>query len=362
MNLDVKVLYRDDLEIIDPESQDYYQYMVAFLGQAKCESAGAINNMSNSFNSRGLLLPDPDLTHFSTSRKWMPGHIRHLIKVAKPERSFSDTELITILREMDPAKSKDKFLRYLHEYLQSKLANKRDVRIIQNACSTLSKGNIPLPAIEGVTQWSVPVVRELADMCFEKFGGIQPDTVITPPVDKKVPIPSPEHKNEFDQWFLKKLKSNQYNFDTFSAKLKESGRIVTISPIEGISFHDVPEKADWLLYYVYHHGFNRKEIDDNAFTNTLYQMLERIKSREKHLELYNSLIYIASTWSGLRSLAYIESLKRHNIRLPDDLINHTLKGRLIEMHQRAKALQESGWISADIDLTRSKAKVRTSKP
>ena len=167
---------------------------------------------------------------------------------------------------------------------------------------------------------------------------------------KKTPIPSPENKDEFRNWFLNKLKNNQFNFNTLSAKLKESGRLVTISSIEGIAFHKVPEKYDWLLYYVYHYGFDRKEIYDQAPTSTLYQMLRRITSREAHKDLYNRLLYVVSTRNGLKSLSFTDRMRKYGITLPADLTGLTLKDTLTEMHSRAEELKATGWLSADIDL------------
>lgn len=350
MKLDVKVLYRDDLKIIDPKSADYYLFTVDLIGKSEFKSESSISNMANSFNHHKLPFPEPSHTHFSPSEEWLPGHIRHLIKTAFPKRALSNVELIKVLRVINPMKSNDTYLLYMHEYFQSKLANKQNTRLFENCCSTLSKGNIPLPAIEGMTQWSTPAVRKLAKICADKFGGIQPETIVPePPLGKRTDIPhSPA---EFLDWFLKKLTNNRFNFSEFSGKLKYSNYIVTIIPIEGIEFNSVPQKPDWLLYYIYHYGFDKKEIYEQAPTSTLYQMLIRIQSREKHTELYNNLLYAVSTRNSLRSLSYTENMKRHGLTLPEDLTELTLKGALSEMHKRAIKLQANGWLAPDIDLS-----------
>ncbi|WP_163372045.1 hypothetical protein [Endozoicomonas acroporae] len=350
MNLDVKVLHRRDLAIINPKSEDYYQCMVDFLGKSTIESPQHVINMVKSFNKYGFPFPEPCSRYFFPSKEWLPGHIRHLVRVAKPEQSFSDCELIKILRVLNPVELQDTYLHYLHEYLQNRLVKNQGPRILQNAISTIRQGNIPLPAIEGITNWNILTLRKLADLCVKKFGGISPETVAPyPSVGKKDVIPT--SPDEFADWFINKLTKYQFNFINFDSTLKAANRIVNISPIEGITFNPVPQKADWMLYYVYHYGFDKKEIYHQAPTHTITQMLKRITSRKKHSELYDKLLYVSSTASGLRSLSIIRSLKKNNIKLPDDLMDYSVKDQVTEMHARAKKLQESGWLAADIDLS-----------
>ncbi|MBO9481571.1 hypothetical protein [Salinisphaera sp. G21_0] len=350
MNLDVKVLLRKDLAILTPKSEDYYQCMIDFLGKSPIESPQHVINMVKSFNKYGFPFPEPCSRYFLPSKEWLPGHIRHLVRIAKPEQSFSDSELIKVLRVLNPVELQDTYLRYLHEYLQNKLVKNQGPRALEKAFSTIRQGNIPLPAIEGITNWNILTLRKLADLCVKKFGGISAETVAPyPSVGKKEVIPT--SPDEFAHWFLNKLTKYQFNFISFDSTLKAANLIVSISPIEGITFNPVPQKADWMLYYVYHYGFDKKEIYHQAPTNTVYQMLKRITSRKKHSELYDKLLYVSSTGCGLRSLSIIRSLKRHNIKLPDDLIDYSVKDQVTEMHARAKKLKESGWLAADIDLS-----------
>lgn len=350
MTLDVKVLHREDLAIIDPESEDYYQYMIDFLGKSTIESSLHVINMTNSFNRHGFPFPEPCRRYFLPSKEWLPGHIRYLVRVAKPERSFSDYELIKVLKVLNPVELQDTYLRYLHEYLQNKLVKNQGSRVLENAIGHIRQGNIPLPAIEGITSWNILTLRKLADLCVEKFGGISAKTVAPyPSVGRKEVIPT--SPDEFADWFLNKLTNCQFNFNNFDGRLKTANLIVNISPIEGITFNPVPQKADWMLYYVYQYGFDKKEIFHQTSSTTLYQMLKRITSPEKHSELYDKLLYLSSTWSGLRTHSYLRKLRTHNIKLPDDLMYYTGKSRIIEMHARAEKLKESGWLAADIDLS-----------
>ncbi|MBO9493930.1 hypothetical protein J7438_07500 [Thalassotalea sp. G20_0] len=352
MKLDIKTLYRQDLAIINPKSEDYYQYMIDFLAKSTVESSNHISNMAESFNLHGFPFPEPCSRYFLPSEKWLPGHIRHLLRVAKPERPLSDWEFIKVLRVLNPVESLDTYLLCLHEYLQNKLVKNNRGRILENALNSIKDGShpIPLPAIKGITSWNIFTLRKLADLCVEKFGGIS-IKMVTPhsSVGKKEIIPT--SPGEFATWFLNRLTRYQFNFSNFDGKLKRTNRIVNISPIEGITFNPVPQKADWMLYYVYHYGFNKKEIYHQASTRTIYQMLKRITSRKKHSELYDKLLYVSSTGCDLRSLTVIRSLKEHNFKIPDDLMDYTVKDQVTEMHARAKKLKESGWLAADIDLS-----------
>ncbi|MBO9481573.1 hypothetical protein [Salinisphaera sp. G21_0] len=350
MNLDVNLLCREDLAIINPKSEDYYQYMIDFLGKSTIKSSKHVINMTDSFNKYGFPFPEPCSRYFLPSKKWLPGHIRHLLRVAKPERSFSDSELIKILRVLNPVELQDTYLRYLHEYLQNKLVDNHGPRILENALCTINQGNIPLPAIAGFTSWNILTLRKLADLCVEKFGGISAKTVTPyPSVSKREVIPT--SPDEFSAWFLNKLTNNHFNFNNFDGKLKAANLIVHISPIEGITFNPVPKRADWILYYVYQYGFDKKEIFHQTSSTTLYQMLKRITSRAKHSELYDRLLYLSSTWSDLKASSYLTTLRTHNIKLPDDLMYCTAKSRMVKMHARAEKLKESGWLAADIDLS-----------
>ncbi|WBA79797.1 hypothetical protein [Endozoicomonas sp. GU-1] len=352
MNLDVNVLCREDLAIINPKSEDYYQYIIDFLGKSIIESSKHINNMTNSFNKYGFPFPEPCRRCFLPSKKWLPGHIRHLLRVAKPERSLSDGELIKVLRVLNPVELQDTYLRYLHEYLQNKLVDNPGPRVLENALSSIKDGPhpIPLPAIAGFTNWNILTLRKLADLCVEKFGGISAKTVTAyPSVSKREVIPTSH--DEFTAWFLHRLTNNQFNFNNFDGKLKTANLIIHIPPIEGITFNPVPKRADWILYYVYQYGFDKKEIFHQTSSTTLYQMLKRITSREKHSELYDRLLYLSSTWSDLKASSYLTTLRAHNIKLPDDLMYCTAKSRMIKMHARAEKLKESGWLAGDIDLS-----------
>ncbi|MBO9493928.1 hypothetical protein J7438_07490 [Thalassotalea sp. G20_0] len=350
MNLDVKVLHRKDLAIINPESEDYYQYMIDFLGKSTIESSLDTIKMTNSFNRHGFPFPEPCTRYFLPSKEWLPGHIRHLIRLAKPERSFSDYQLIKVLKVLNPVELQDTYLRYLHEYLQNKLVKNQGPRVLENAIGYIRRGKIPPPAIQGMTSWNILTLRKLADLCVKKFGGVSAKTVVPDPsAGKKEVIPTSPDK--FAHWFLNKLTNCQFNFNRFNGNLKTANLIVNISPIEGITFDPVPQKADWMLYYVYQYGFDKKEIYYQAFSTTLYQLLKRITSPEKHTELYDRLLYLSSTCSGLHTHHYWKKLKEHNIKLPDDLMNYTVKSRIIEMHARAEKLKESGWLAADIDLS-----------
>lgn len=355
MNLKITVFFHDDLSIIDPGSEDYYQFMLELLRNSKLESARDFEIKSTSFNTHGFPFPEPCKRYFFPSEIWLPDHIRHLTRVAKPEKPLSDCELIKVLRVLNPVESPDTYLRYLHEYIQNKLVNNHQgTAVLANAISTLRKGKLPLPAIAGITSWNMPTLRNLANFCAEKFGGVSVETVAArPSVGKKDVIPS--SPDEFSAWFLKKLTNNQFIFNNFSGKLKASNLIVNISPIKGITFNTVPQKSDWLLYYVYHYGFDKKEIYLQAPSHTLYQMLKRITSREKHSELFNRILYVCSTWCGFRSFSFINSLKKHNIKRPDDLLDYPVTAMMIEMHARAEKLKESGWLAADIDLSNPRA-------
>ncbi|MGI2025713.1 hypothetical protein [Endozoicomonas acroporae] len=350
MNLDVKVLHRTDLAIINPKSEDYYQYMIDFLGKSTIESSMDVIKMTKSFNKHGFPFPEPCSRYFLPSDEWLPGHIRHLIRLAKPERSFSDYQLIKVLKVLNPVELQDTYLRYLHEYLQNKLVKNQGPRVLENTIGYIRRGNIPPPAIEGITSWNILTLRKLADLCVKKFGGISAKTVVPDPsAGKKEVIPTSPDK--FADWFLNKLTNCQFNFNRFNGGLKTANRIVHITPIEGITFDPVPQKADWMLYYVYQYGFDKKEIYHQTSSTTLYQLLKRITSPEKHTELYDRLLYLSSTCSGLQTHHYLRKLKEHNIKLPDDLMNYTVKGRMIEMHARAEKLKESGWLTANIDLS-----------
>ena len=353
MKLDSKVLYRQDLAIINPKSEDYYQYMIDLLAKSTVESSNHVANMTDSFNIQGFPFPEPCSRYFLPSEKWLPSHIRHLLKVAKPERPLPDWECIKILRVLNPVESQDTYLRYLHEYLQNRLVKNQGPRILQNAFSTIKKANISLPAINGITRWNIFTLRKLADLCVEKFGGISVK-MITPgtSVDKKEIIPT--SPRDFATWFLNRLTRYQFHFSNFDGSLKRANQIINISPIEGITFNPVPQKADWMLYYIYHYGFDKKEIYNQASTRTIYQMLKRITSRKKHSELYDKLLYVCSTGFSLQSLTAIRRLKEHNFKIPDDLMDYTVKEQVTEMHARAKKLKESGWLAADIDLSHHK--------
>ncbi|WBA79798.1 hypothetical protein [Endozoicomonas sp. GU-1] len=350
MNLDVKVLHRTDLAIINPKSEDYYQYMIDFLGKSTIESSMDVIKMTKSFNNHGFPFPEPCSRYFLPSEEWLPGHIRHLIRLAKPERSFSDYQLIKVLKVLNPVELQDTYLRYLHEYLQNKLVKNQGPRVLENAIGYIRRGKIPPPAIQGMTSWNILTLRKLADLCVKKFGGISAKMVVPDPsAGKKEVIPT--SPNKFAHWFLNKLTNCQFDFNRFNGSLKTANRIVNITPIEGITFDPVPQKADWMLYYIYQFGFDKKEIYYQASSTTLYQLLKRITSPEKHTELYDRLLYLSSTCSGLHTHHYWKKLKEHNIKLPDDLMNYTVKSRIIEMQARAEKLKESGWLTANIDLS-----------
>ncbi|WP_422445631.1 MULTISPECIES: hypothetical protein [unclassified Endozoicomonas] len=352
MNLDVKVLYLEDLAIINPKSEDYYQYLIDFLSKSTIESSKHVTNMTRRFIKHVFPFPEPCKRYFLPYKKWLPAHIRHLHRVAKPERPFSDWELIKVMRVLNPAESQDTYLRYLHEYLQNKLVKNQGPRVLESALISIKEGTppLPLPAIKGITRWNILTLRKLADLCVDKFGGTWAKTVTPyPAVGKKNVIPA--LPKEFAAWFLNRLTRYQFNFKNFDSRLKSANLIVNISPIEGMTFNSVPQKADWMLYYVYHYGFNKKEIYHQAPTSTIYQMLKRITSRKKHVELYDKLLYIGSTGCALRSFSFINSLKKHNIKLPDDLMDYTFKGQMVEMHARAEKLKETGWLAADTDLS-----------